>query len=87
MIENDTRQQIVNGMLQTSLIDHLYSKQPDLIKSTRVDQITNSDHLGIWARKTTKLPQQIQKQIVKRTFKNLDIEEYLTDLNSMGISG
>ena len=85
LICKDTRRQIVNGVIQTSLIDHLYSTQPDLIMTTRVAAITESDHLCIWAKKATKIPKYFPKQVIKRSFKNLDVRGYLEDLQRLDI--
>ena len=51
LITEDTRRQLVNGVLRTSLIDHLYSSKPELVSSISVSDITDSDHSCIWAKK------------------------------------
>ena len=36
IIEESTRQQVVNGVIQSSLIDHIYNKRPELMKIVKV---------------------------------------------------
>ena len=85
LITQDTRRQIVNGILRTSLIDHLYSSRPELITSTSVSAITDSDHSCIWANKSSQAPKHYPKQIKRRCFKEFNVRGYLEDLQSLDL--
>ena len=73
VIEEDTRHQVVNGIVRSSLIDHCYCTRPDLIISKSVSSITDSDHSAIWVRKSSQTPKHYPKQVFRRVFKNFNV--------------
>ena len=85
LVKENTRYQMVNGRLVTSLIDHCYCSKPELVKSVSVAPITDSDHSGIWVTKYSQIPKQYPKQVQRRVFKNFDIKGYLEDLQKLEI--
>ena len=73
IIEKETRIQVVNNELRSSLIDHVYTRQPELFLYKKVEQICTSDHLGIWLKKVSKLPKYFPKCNIRRSLKNLNV--------------
>lgn len=86
LVNEATRQQCVNGTIQSSIIDYLYNKRPELFKLIKIEKLTTSDHLCIWARKVSKIPVEKPKIKRKRDVKYMDIKKYLEDLQDADIS-
>ena len=58
MVKEDTRYQLVAGMPQSSMIDHMYTKCPDKIKGVEVVPVGDSDHQGQVVTKLLATPQE-----------------------------
>ena len=83
-IEQTTRHQFNNGTIQQSTIDHIYNKNPNLLRNIKEKQITTSGHLGIWAKKLQKCLQKDRKPKDRET-KKMDVGKDLKELQSENI--
>ena len=74
-----TRTRVVDGRLEASCLDHIYSSRPTKIRKIKVIKISSSDHDLIKCERMTNDGYAPEK-ITVRTFKNFDKEEYIRDL-------
>lgn len=58
MVAEDTRYQLVDGLPQSSIIDHVYTNCPDKIKDIEVLSVGDSDHQGLIVTKLAGTPQE-----------------------------
>ena len=68
------------GVLTRSCIDHCYTNVPEKLSKPEVIAIGDSDHLGIAVTKYTRAPQMKPKTVIKRCYKNFNIELFLIDI-------
>ena len=67
MVDTDTRMQVVDGVLERSIIDHVFTNCSSRIMPVEVIAVGSSDHLGLVARKLTRV-----QHIHPRTFRVRD---------------
>jgi hypothetical protein len=68
----------------STVIDHIYSNNPQCITAASISDLSISDHSPIYCFKTTKMPQVrsgVHNVISFRSFKNFDINLFLFDLS------
>ena len=71
--------------LNGSCIDHLYTNCPEKICEIKVTSVGNSDHMGICVRKLSKFPSSRPKTLKKRSYKNFDNGDFLTEVYDSNI--
>ena len=79
MIRKVTRTRVVDGRLESSCLDHIYSNRPTKVRKIEVIKISSSDHDLIKCEMMTKDGFAPEK-ITVRTFKNFEKEEFIRDL-------
>ena len=84
LVKEFTRSEIVQGgELSRSCIDHCYSNVPEKVSKPEVIAVGDSDHLGVAITKYTRAEALKPRTVTKRSYKNFNIENFLTDvLNS-----
>lgn len=80
LVQEETRFQLVNGVPQSSIIDHVYTNCPDERKEDQVIGVGDSDHLGQVATKTTTNPQDHPQKYKIRQHKPTSAEALRMDL-------
>ena len=87
LVKQFTRSEFVRGgILSRSIIDHCYCNAVGKVSSPEVVAVGNSDHLGVVITKYTKAPKIKPKVIMKRSYKNFLVEEFLKDINSSNLN-
>ena len=87
LVNEYTRSEFVQGgELSRSCIDHCYSNAPERISTPEVVAVGNSDHLGVVVTKFTRSPMIKPKTIMKRSYKNFDVESFLNDVINSDIN-
>ena len=82
MVKDYTRSEIVQGgEISRSCIDHCYSNAPDRTSTPEVLAVGDSDHLGMVVTKYTRSPSLKPKTIMKRNYKDSELEEFLKDVD------
>ena len=71
--------------LNGSCIDHMYTNCPKKICDIKVTSVGNSDHMGICAKKLSKYPSSRPKTLKKRSYKNFDTGDFLTEVYNSNI--
>ena len=86
LVRGFTRSEMVQGgALSRSCIDHCYSNVPEKLSSPEVVAVGDSDHLGIIVKKFSRAEPLKPKTVTKRSYKNFNIEEFLTDILNSNI--
>ena len=84
VIETFALTQIVNeptNDMSSTCIDHIYVTHPDYVKATKVASIGISDHFPVcYSRKHKQIGQFSHTNIKYRSFKNFQLDAFLTDL-------
>ena len=65
----------------TTLIDHIYIDNPDVITEVNVPELSISDHCPISCSRSIKLPHQTHSYISFRSFKHFNKAAFFNDLN------
>ena len=86
IVQGFTRSEMSNGVVHSSCIDHIYTNAPMKCDTPRVEAIGDSDHLGISITKYSKEVQYKPQAVLKRNYKNFDIERFLLDIQSSSIN-
>ena len=86
-VKEYTRSEIVRGgEISRSCIDHCYSDAPDRTSNPEVVAVGDSDHLGVVVTKYTRSPPLKPKTIMKRNYKNFNVESFLQDVKNSNIN-
>ena len=87
LVKQFTRSEFVKGgKMSRSCIDHCYSNAPGKVSPPEVVAVGSSDHLGVVVTKYTRAPKIKPKVIMKRSYKNFKVEDFLNDINSSNIN-
>ena len=73
-------------MLSRSCIDHCYSNVPEKLSAPEVIAVGDSDHLGIVVTKYTRAEPIKPKTVIKRSYKNFEVEKFLTEILNSNIN-
>ena len=86
LVQGYTRSEIIQGgELSRSGIDHCYTNVPEKLSRPEVLVVGDSDHLGVVVTKFTRSPPIKPKTVMKRSYKNFNIEKFLTDILNSNI--
>ena len=86
LVKSYTRSEVVQGgSLSRSCIDHCYSNVPEKISEPSVVAVGDSDHLGIVVKKFSRAEPLKPKNVIKRSYKNFIIEDFLVDVANSDI--
>ena len=81
LVQGYTRSEIIQGgALSRSGIDHCYSNVPEKLSNPVVLVVGDSDHLGVVVTKYTRSAPIKPRTVIKRSYKNFNIELFLTDI-------
>lgn len=80
MVTKKTRFQLVNGLPQSSTIDHVYTNCPDKLKEVDIIPVGDSDHQGQVVTKLTNIPQEHPQSYRIRVHKPLSGDALRQDL-------
>ena len=86
LVSKDTRSELVQGAVQSSLIDHIYTNSPGKCETPTVHSAGNSDHLAIMITKYTRELKLKPQTVKKRSYKNFDKTEFLCDVRNSNIN-
>ena len=76
LVTENTRSEIIKGGgVSKSCIDHCYTNAPDKVSKPEVVSVGTSDHLGIVVKKYTKIQMRKPSTIMKRSYKQFDVEK------------
>ena len=82
-----TRSEIVRGnVISKSLIDHCYTNVSEKVRDLKVLPIGTSDHMAVYLTKHCNSFDSRPKFLKKRSYKNFNIEHFLTDINNSAIN-
>ena len=79
-IKQNTRYPMGNQNHEPNLVDHFYTTSPDKLKKVEVKEVGYSDHNMISGERIAKGGDNMPKYTQKRTYKNLNNNEYLKEL-------
>ena len=86
LVKEFTRSEIVQGNnLSRSCIDHCYSNTPERLSKPDVIAVGSSDHLGVVFTKFTRSALPKPRNIMKRSYKDFDLESFLNDIQNSNI--
>ena len=81
LVKGFTRSEVVRGRkVARSCIDHCYTNAPDKVSAPELVTVGNSDHLGIYIRKQVKHISSKPNTVMKRSYKDFIIEDFLKDV-------
>ena len=87
LVKDFTRSEIVQGrVVSRSSIDHIYCNAPGKVSIPEVSAVGNSDHLGVVITKYTRVPKSRPKVIMKRSYKDFNVENFLNDIYNSNIN-
>ena len=87
LVKGFTRSEIAaGGDVSRSLIDHCYSNAPGKVSTPEVIAVGTSDHLGVSVTKYTRAPIKKPKVILKRSYRNFEVEDFLRDVADSDIN-
>ena len=82
LVEEYTRSEMVNNVIQRSCIDHVITNIPNKCNMPEVLGVGNSDHLAVKVQKYTSELRQHPNAIKKRSFKNFNKDAFLADIDA-----
>ena len=82
LVEDYTRSENVNNVIQKSCIDHIYTNIPQKCNKPSVEALGNSDHMLIEVLKYTKELRTKPNTIKKRSYKNFCEQDFLADVDN-----
>ena len=81
VIKVPTRSEVVQGgVVSQSCIDHCYTNSTDKLSKPEVLAVGSSDHLGVTVTKYTKHERSKPNTVKKRSYKDFNVEGFLTDI-------
>ena len=87
LVKQFTRSEFARGgVVSRSCIDHCYSNAPGKVSHPEIVAVGSSDHLGIVITKYTRAPKIKPKVIMKRSYKNFKVEDFLKDILNSNIN-
>ena len=87
LVKQFTRSELARGgVVSRSIIDHCYTNAPGKVSHPEVVAVGSSDHLGLVVTKYTRAPKIKPKVIMKRSYKNFRVEEFLKDIHNSNIN-
>ena len=87
LVKQYTRSEFVRGgAVSRSCIDHCCTNVHGKISPPEVIAVGSSDHLGIVVTKYTRAPKNKPKVVMKRSYKNFKVEDFLKDITSSNIN-
>ena len=87
VVKEYTRSEFIQGgKISRSCIDHCYSNVPEKVSTPEVIAVGDSDHLGVVITKYTRAPALKPRTVIKRSYKDFDIESFLTDVLNCDIN-
>ena len=85
LVKDSTRSEVVNGSVQRSCIDHIYTNAPNKVDTPRVEAAGDSDHLAVLTTKYSKEVKLKPQTIKKRSYKNFNLGHFLSDIRDSDI--
>ena len=82
LVDDYTRSELVNGIIQRSCIDHVITNIPNKCSKPEIYNFGNSDHLVVHVKKFTKEMRQNPNTIKKRNYKQFDEKAFLEDIKT-----
>ena len=86
LVEGFTRSELVNGVVVQSLIDHVYTNVPTKCSKPILESAGDSDHLAVSLTKFTRELSYRPHTVLKRSYKNFDIGQFLQDILDSNIN-
>ena len=86
IVEGFTRSELVNGAVVQSSIDHIYTNAPNKCSKPILEAAGDSDHLAILVTKFTRELSHRPHTVLKRSYKNFDIGQFLQDILDSNIN-
>ena len=81
LVRKYTRSEIIQGgAVSQSCIDHCYTNAPDKVSKPEVVDVGTSDHMGVVITKYTKVARSKPNTVMKRSYKDFKVENFLTDI-------
>ena len=86
VVSDFTRSEMTNNVVHSSYIDHIYTNAPMKCDIPRSEAAGDSDHLAITITKYSKEPVFKPNAVLKRNYKNFNIESFLLDIQNSSIN-
>ena len=86
LVEEFTRSENTRNGISRSCIDHIYSNVPLKCDKPKVIGAGDSDHLAVLTTKYTHEPVSRPQTILKRNYKNFNVEHFLIDVYNSGLN-
>ena len=87
LVKQHTRSETARGGgVSSSCLDHMYTNAPNKCDTPKVVSAGDSDHLAVLFTKFSKEVKIKPQTIKKRSYKNFDVENFLTEVNNSGIN-
>ena len=80
IVEGFTRSELVNGVVQQSTIDHVYTNVGNKCSKPVLEGAGDSDHLAVSLTKFTRELRQRPQTVMKRSYKNFDAGQFLQEI-------
>ena len=86
VVQDFTRSEMTKNVVHSSCIDHIYTNAPMKCDTPRVEAAGDSDHLGITITKFSKELVYKPQAVLKRNYKNFNIESFLHDIQHSSLN-